>query len=126
MSTSSAGAVRSTEVSSLIRTGLPGSARPATSTRSGSPVGASAQTSTCATVVSGSTGVTRRPTADRPATRRAGSAVTGSAAAAARMRRARSGGSRSAARGSRSDVLPVTRVSRPEPKSHNVSVSPRW
>ena len=101
-----------------------GPVRPATSTRSGSAVAGSAQMSTLPTVVCGSVGVTRSPAASRPAIRRDGSAATGSFPANARSRRARSGGSRSDARGSRAAAMPSTRVSWLASKSHRNSDGP--
>ena len=125
-SAASSGARNVTSCIVLISSGISGVLRGATSTCSGRPVGGSAHTSTRPTVVSASAGVSRSPAAARPAIRRAGSGVTGSSGARRRRRLPSSGGSRSAARGSRSAAFPDSAVSWSNPKSQTYSRRSRW
>ena len=84
----------------LVRAGL-ADCLPCTRTRSGSPVAASAQTSTAAMLLAGCCGVIRRPGALRPAIRCEPSRTASWGSAWLSSRRPSSGGSRSAAIGNR-------------------------
>ena len=93
--------------------------RGVTVTSRGTPVRASAHTSTRPTVVSGARGVIRTPGTDRPATRFAPTADSSDGDASAARRRPNSGGSRSWGRARRTGWSPSTSVARRRPASQD-------
>ena len=117
------GGVRSTSRRVLRSTGRR-SPTPYSSTRSGSPVSGSAQMSTWAMLVALSAGRRRTPAASIPATRRAGSWDSSSARTPCSISRARVGGSRSDASGSRiSETGEIVAVS--DSKTQRIMLGPR-